>query len=124
MIEGVPKRMKIIFVSLVAAIFVFSVMFAYVFVIDGSVAEDDSKAFAYAAAFAAVFIILNAAMLLLGYIIFRRAKEQTMKRCVSCDALIAQNAEACPECDAVQPLPMNEDTYLEPKERPSVIRKK
>jgi len=124
MIEGVPRRLKIIFMSLVAAIFICSAVFAFVFVIDGSVAEDESKAFTFALIFAVVFIALNAVMLITSYIIFRKAKEQTMKRCVSCDTLIEANARACPKCSTVQPMTIDEDMYLEPKERSVEVKKK
>ena len=124
MIEGVPRRLKIIFMSLVAAIFICSVAFAFVFVIDGSMAEDESRAFTFALIFAVVFIALNAVMLLTGYMIFRKAREQSMKKCVSCGTLIGANAKACSKCSTIQPISADDDMYLEPKERSVEVKKK
>ena len=74
MFNDIPVRIKAAFIGLITAIFICSMMFVYVFVIDGSVSDDESKAFVYAAIFAAVFIALNAILLSLAYVMVRRAK--------------------------------------------------
>ncbi|MCL2786494.1 MAG: zinc ribbon domain-containing protein [Methanomassiliicoccaceae archaeon] len=122
MIEHVSKGMRALFVSLVAAIFICSAAFGYVFVVDGSVSDDESKAFTFAAVFAAVFIALNVTLLIVGYMIYRKAKQQrTMIRCPSCGTFTDPAATACPKCHTVRP---DESTYLEPKENDDIVVKK
>jgi len=125
MIEYVSKEMRVIFVSLIVAIFACSMIFGYVFVIDGSISDDESKAYTFAAVFAAVFIILNLLLLVVGYMIFKKAKRQRMMRsCTSCGTPINAGVASCPECAAVQPVPADENTYLEPKVKEDTVVKK
>ena len=114
-----PSSLRILFVSLLIAIFALSVAFVYVFALDGSISDDESKAFTVTAIFAVMFILLNAIMLTVGYMILKKAKLRSAARCVSCNAIMDTNARTCPECNAAQP-----DTYLEPKERNERIIKK
>ena len=73
MFNDIPMRIKGLFVSLIIAIFVCSMAFAYVFVIDGS-AAGGPDALMYATIFAIVFIALNAVLLALAYVMLKRAK--------------------------------------------------
>jgi len=74
MIEDIPQRMKMVFVALIMGIFACSMIYAYIFVIDGSILDDESKAMTYGLAIAAAFVILSVALVILGYLALRKAK--------------------------------------------------
>jgi len=88
-------KIRVLFISLVVAIFACSMAFAYVFVIDGS-ATEGPDALMYATVFATVFIALNAVLLALAYTVLRRTKVHRA----------------------------NENTYLDPKEKQNGTRPK
>jgi predicted Na+-dependent transporter len=110
------------FIGLIVAVFICSVAFGLIFVT--GLADDESKAFTYAAVFAAVFVILNAALLALGYSVYRNMKRQrSALKCVSCGSPVDKGSKACPVCNAMQPAP-TDDVYLEPRPKDNEIRPK
>gem|GEM_PF-1586087 len=114
MINDIPARTKWTIVCIVTAVFVSSAVFAYIMLTDASVTEDESKTLMYAAVFAAILIILNAALLVIGLRASRKARERTSEKCTSCGAVIDADATECPQCGALH---IRDDMYLEPKPR-------
>ncbi|MDR0778534.1 MAG: hypothetical protein LBE48_03745 [Methanomassiliicoccaceae archaeon] len=108
-------RTKILFVSIVAAIFIIAAAFVLLMVTDPSIIEDEDRMFTLVSAFVAVFVILNLILLFIGWRETRTAKDVTAKNCVSCGTKIDQNAKVCTKCRAMQPLILNESVYLDPK---------
>ncbi|MDR0334480.1 MAG: hypothetical protein LBH69_01150 [Methanomassiliicoccaceae archaeon] len=122
MISDYPKRTRILIVAIITAVFVSSLVFAYIMLTDGSVAHDDSRAIMYAAVFAIILIVLNALLLTVALQASRKAKAAaTSKKCASCGAVIHRAETECPECGAVQ---VNSGTYLDPKAEEEKIRPK
>jgi len=74
MIEDLSPKMKMTFVALIMGIFACSMVYAYIFVIDGSISDDESKAMMYGLIIAAAFVILSAALIVLGYLALRKDK--------------------------------------------------
>ena len=122
MFSDVPKRTKVLFISLAVSLFACSVIYAAVF-LSGAISEDE--AFMYAAIFAAAALSLNGGLLAIGYIMLRKTRSQfTRKKCVSCGRSIGINAKACPGCRAMQPPALDSSVYLEPHEREDTVTKK
>ncbi|MDR0791150.1 MAG: hypothetical protein LBE47_01255 [Methanomassiliicoccaceae archaeon] len=112
-------RTKVLFVSIVAAVFIVTAVFVSLIISDPSVIEDGDRMFMYVGVYAAVFAILNITLLMIAWRETRSTRSATAKKCVSCGTLMDQVAKVCPKCRAIQPLILNENIYLDPKGRPS-----
>ena len=122
MISDFPHNTKILIVSIITAVFVSSVIFAYIMFTDPSVSDDGSKAIMYATVFAIVLIALNVLLLVVALRASKKLKAAAAtKKCASCGTVIDRASAECPECRSVQ---VNDDTYLEPKRKEKVIKPK
>ena len=102
-------------IMIVTAVFMSSVLFAYLMA-TGDPTEEESTT--YAIVFAAILITLNVSLLVIG--IWASRKLRKVSKCASCGAVI-KNETVCPKCHTVQ---VDEDSYLEPKDEEKVIRPK
>jgi hypothetical protein len=110
-------RTKIIFISIVAAVFIVTAVFILLMVTDPSLIEDDERMFMLVGVFSAVFVILNLILLMIGWRETRNAASVSLKKCVSCGTKIDQDAKVCTKCRAMQPMKLGDSVYLDPKVR-------
>jgi cytochrome bd-type quinol oxidase subunit 2 len=111
-------RIKLMIVAIVTAVFVSSVVFAYIMITYDNEAATNTAA----VIFAALMISLNALLLFTVLRESKRARRAAfMKKCASCGAVISRTATECPGCRAVQ---VNDDTYLDPKREDTAGPKK
>ncbi|MCL1904957.1 MAG: zinc ribbon domain-containing protein [Methanomassiliicoccaceae archaeon] len=119
------SNVKLITVTAATVLFAATMVFIYLLMTDESILADRSKTFVYAAAYIAVFVILNVLLLVT---VFRSSRKLKMlaskKRCASCDALMDIDASFCPKCSAIQPDAVTEDVYMEPKGTDDKIKPK
>jgi ribosomal protein L32 len=107
-----PVKIKALAVALMIAVFISSVVFAYVMTTNDSISEDESKAFTYAVMFAAILIILNAVLLTIGLWALKRSKA-TSRKCVSCGAAIGSES-TCSKCGTAA---AEDNIYLDPRDK-------
>jgi hypothetical protein len=112
------KRISAITVTLAAAVFALSVVFVYVMLKVPEASGPSGEL--YLASFAILFILLNAASLIIVRRALKRIKEGS--RCVSCGEPLDPLLPACPKCRSIQP---GSDLYLRPKDKgPRTVRPK
>jgi len=122
MISDYPPNTKLLIVSIITAVFVSSVIFAYMMFTDPSVSDDESKALMYAAVFAMILIALNLLLLAVALRASKKLKEALMtKKCASCGSVIGKEETECPNCHKIQ---VTEDTYLDPKRKENTVTPK
>ena len=125
MFSDLPFRTKASFIVLVISVFICSAAFGYVFVIDGSVTADESKALMYATVFIIILLALNMMLLAVGWSAYRKIKQgRGTVKCGMCGASADISAKACPKCRAILPPSIDGSMYLEPKEREEGIKPK
>ena len=109
-------------VAIITAVFVSSMIFAYLMLTDPTISEDGSKTAVYAAVFVAVLIVLNVSLLLVALAASKKMKAlAASKECASCGAAIRKADPECPVCHAVQ---VTGSTYLDPKKEEATVRPK
>ena len=122
MISDFPSNTKILIVSIITAVFVSSMVFAYIMFTDPSISGDESKALTYATVFAVLLIVLNVLLLVIALRASKKLKAAAAtKKCASCGSVVGKDETECPNCHKIQ---VNDDTYLEPKRKESTVRPK
>jgi hypothetical protein len=99
-----------------AAVLISTAAFMLLIMTDTSILDDGDRMFAYTAIFVIIFVSMNLLLLVIGWRETRNARMRTEKKCVSCKASMAPDVKVCPRCRAMQPIILNENVYLDPKD--------
>ena len=104
-----PAKIKMLSVAIIAAVFISSLIFAYIMLTSDHL--DSSRVYTYAAIFAAVFIILNVSLLIIGVWALRRTKAAA--KCAACGS--ALDGGTCPKCTPADAAAESKDNTIRPK---------
>jgi len=122
MINDYPSRTKYLIIAVITAVFVSSLVFAYVMMTSDYASKDGQRALTYAAVFALILVGLNVLLLVIALRASKKMKKEAMTvRCASCGSPISKDLPRCEKCGSVN---VTDDTYLDPKnDEPAVTPK-
>jgi len=119
-------RSKVLIVAVATVLFLSTAIFALVMLNNEEIWDDLGTVFTYMAVFFTVFLVLNVLLVVLTIKASRNAKNAgtETKRCTSCSSVLPADARSCHICHAAQPIVLNDDAYLRPRESKRGIRPK